>query len=144
MIQPMIFQQPNHLGTKFQIPIFCHKNAASNYIPSHCSQPTHSFHVRHIGFELNSVGNINKYLSVKSLLKLRVSESNFVFFASNLGFYVLKVFQQKYSFYLDCTVYNSTLCILFFVPSKLLAFVLYVGCVFTANIMITVIALRLA
>ena len=35
----------------------------------------------HIGFELGRVGNINKYRSVQSSLELRVSESNFEFFA---------------------------------------------------------------
>ena len=64
---------------------------------------THSFQSRHIGFESCRVGNINKYFSVKSSLKLRVSQSNFVFFARLAmdGFYVLKVFQHIYSFYLD-------------------------------------------
>jgi len=52
----------------------------------------------HIGFELGRVGNIIKYCSVQSSLKLRVSESNFVFApATSHGFCVLKVFKKIYS-----------------------------------------------
>jgi len=82
-------------------------------------------------------------------MKLRVSESNYsniiVFFA-RLSIDSIKVFQLIYSFYLDSTLYSSTLNprTLLFASGKLLPAVLYIRCFFITNIMITVITLCFA
>ena len=75
MIQRLIFWQPNPSGIRdSKIPMFCCKMPLQ-IIFLHSQHTFVRLHSRHIGFELCRVGN------VQSSLKLRISESNLVFFA---------------------------------------------------------------